>query len=77
MEKYQKALATVGLVTVSLTLSFTLLAVLFSNGRLGNLFKLLELVLSWEVVAGGLVFGGGQALIREIRRIDRAPQKPE
>ncbi len=75
MEKYQKALATVGLVIISLTFSFTLLAVLFNSGRLENLFKLLELVLSWEVVAGGFVFGGGQALIRAIR--DRSTPEHE
>ena len=66
MDGFKRALAKIGMVSVSLTLSLTILAILFSDQRLENLFRLLELILSWPVVAGGLVFGGGQAIAKAV-----------
>ena len=66
MDGFKRALAKIGMVSVSLTLSLTMLAILFSDQRLENLFRLLELILSWPVVAGGLVFGGGQAIAKAV-----------
>lgn len=67
MTNFQVALAVIALTVLVLTLGSTLVAIWDQAATVDNLLKLTDLVLSWKLVAAGLVFGGGQALIRAAR----------
>ena len=71
MQDFQMALAIIALSAIVLSLGSTLVAIwVDSQGKtFMRLFKLTELILSWKVVAAGLVFGGGQELIQSLGAI--------
>lgn len=64
MEKIQKWAAITALVFVTLILGSAVIAIWRQSAAVEDLLALAELVLSWPVAAGGLVFGGGQAIMR-------------
>jgi hypothetical protein len=64
MEEIQKWAAIIALIFVTLILGSAVLAIWRQSSAVNDLLALAELVLSWPVAAGGLVFGGGQAIIR-------------
>ena len=62
-----KALAYVALIALILTLGSTLLAIWLRLTSRDDLFKLTQLLLSWQVIAGGLAVGGGKTFQQEIK----------
>ena len=62
-----KALAYVALVALILTLGSTLLTIWAQLKPKDKLLKLTQLLLSWQVIAGGLVVGGGKTFQQEIK----------
>jgi len=64
MESIQKAAAIIALVFVTAILGSAFLAIRLQSASISGFLALAELVLSWPVAAGGLVFGGGEAIIR-------------
>jgi hypothetical protein len=68
MEKIQTVAAVIAVFFVTAILGSTLVAILLQSAVAANLLSLTELVLSWPVAAGGLVFGGGQTIARALRR---------
>jgi hypothetical protein len=64
-----KALAYVAVVAVTLTLASTLVAIWWQLGPKGDLLALLQLLLSWKVIAGGLAVGGAVTFEREIKSL--------
>jgi len=64
LQDIQKWAALLALIIVVLVVISTLLAALFNAETVSNLLALTDLVLSWKVAAGGLVFGGGQTIVR-------------
>jgi hypothetical protein len=64
MEEIQKWAAMTALFFVTLILGSAILAIWLQANTVQDLLTLTELILSWPVAAGGLVFGGGQAIIR-------------
>lgn len=64
MQEIQKLAAKIALLFVTLILGSVILAIWIRSEAVQDLLSLTQLVLSWPVAAGGLVFGGGQAIIR-------------
>jgi len=62
-----KALAYVALVALILTLGSTLLTIWLQLNPRGDLLNLTKLLLSWQVIAGGLAVGGGKPFQQEIK----------
>lgn len=62
-----KALAYVALIALILTLGSDLLAIWLQLEPKDELLKLTQLLLSWQVIAGGLVVGGGKSFQQEIK----------
>ena len=62
-----KALAYVALVALILTLGSTLLTIWLQLNPRGDLLNLTKLLLSWQVIAGGLAVGGGNTFKEEIK----------
>jgi len=71
MEDFQMALAIIALLAIVLSLGSTLWAIWFTlaDKTFDRLIKLTELILSWRVVAAGLVFGGGEAILQSLVRL--------
>ncbi len=63
MQEIQKWAAKIALFFVTVILGSAFLAIWLRSGATKDLLSLTEMVLSWPVAAGGLVFGGGQAII--------------
>ena len=61
-----KALAYVALVALILTLGSTLLTIWLQLNPRGDLLNLTKLLLSWQVISGGLVVGGAKTFGQEI-----------
>ena len=61
-----KALAYVALVALILTMGSTLLAIWLNLEAKKELLDLTKLLLSWQVIAGGLVIGGAKTFGQEI-----------
>jgi hypothetical protein len=61
-----KALAYVALVVLVLTLGSTLLTIWFKWEPKKDLLDLTRLLLSWQVIAGGLAVGGAKTFGQEI-----------
>ncbi len=57
------AAALIALAMITITLTLTLRAILNGAPVVEDLMNLSRLLLSWPIVAGGFVFGGGQAII--------------
>ena len=64
MPTIQKFAAAIALLFVTLVLGSTLIAIWLRLEATEDLLTLTGLLLSWPVAAGGLVFGGGQAMIQ-------------
>jgi hypothetical protein len=64
MERIQVCAAVIALIFVTLILGSAVLAVWVQADTVKDLLALTELILSWPVAAGGLVFGGGQTIIQ-------------
>ncbi len=64
-----KALAIVALVALILTLGSTLVAIWGQLTPKDELLKLTQLLLSWQVIAGGLAVGGAKTFQTEIRAL--------
>ncbi len=64
-----KALAYVALVALILTLGSTLLAIWLKQEVRKDLLDLTSHLLSWQVIAGGLVVGGGHAFKDDIKTL--------
>lgn len=64
MEKIQKWAAGIALSLVVVILGSTILAIWLQSAAVDNFLELTALTLSWPLAAGGLIFGGGQAIIR-------------
>ena len=64
-----KALAYVALVALILTLGSTLLTICAQLKPKDELLKLTQLLLSWQVIAGGLAVGGGKTFNQEIKAL--------
>jgi|WetSurMetagenome_2_1015567.scaffolds.fasta_scaffold521873_2 hypothetical protein len=65
-----KPLAVVVLVVLSVTLAGTLIAIFAEpGGHAENMLKLTQLLLSWQVVAGGLTVGGASTFGEAIRGV--------
>ncbi len=62
-----QALAYVALIALILTLGSTLLAIWAQLGSKDDLLKLTQLLLSWQVIAGGLAAGAGSTFHKEIK----------
>lgn len=56
-----KTLAIIAILMLVLTLGSTLVAIWWDLNPKDDLLKLAELILSWEVIAGGLVVGAGSS----------------
>jgi hypothetical protein len=61
-----KALAYVAILALIFTLGSTLLAIWLSLEAKKELFDLTKLLLSWQVITGGLVVGGAKTFGQEI-----------
>lgn len=64
MQRIQIVAAWVALISVIMILVSTAVAVATQAEAAEGFLSLTKLVLSWPVAAGGLVFGGGQGIIR-------------
>jgi hypothetical protein len=64
-----KALAIVALVALIFTLGSTLVAIWGQLTPKDELLKLTQLLLSWQVIAGGLAVGGAKTFQAEIRAL--------
>ncbi len=64
MQEIQLWAAKFALVFVTTVLIFTFISILFRWAAAQDFLALTQLLLSWPVAAGGLVFGGGQAIVR-------------
>ena len=64
-----KALAYVALVALILTLGSTLLTICAQLPSKDDLLKLTQLLLSWQVIAGGLTVGGVKTFNQEIKAL--------
>jgi hypothetical protein len=64
-----KALAWVAIVALILSLGSTFLAIWLQVPAKGDLLRLTELLLSWQVIAGGLAIGGGSTFKEEIKKL--------
>jgi len=62
-----KALAYVAILALIFTLGSTLLAIWLQAPPKDKLFDLTKLLLSWQVIGGGLVAGGGKTFQQEIK----------
>jgi len=62
-----RALAYVALVALILTLGSTLVTIWARLESKDDLLKLTQLLLSWQVIAGGLAVGGGKTFDKEIK----------
>jgi len=62
-----KALAYVALVALILTLGSTFLAIWAELKPKGELLQLTQLLLSWQVIAGGLAVGGAKTFNQRSR----------
>ena len=60
------ALAWVAIVALIVSLVSTLIAIWLQVPAKGDLLRLTELLLSWQVIAGGLAIGGGSAFSEQI-----------
>jgi len=70
------ALAWVAIVALILSLGSTLITILLQVPAKGDLLRLTELLLSWQVIAGGLAIGGGSTFSQEIKHLlDRVATK--
>ena len=63
MDKSQILAAKIALAFVTVILGSAFVAIVFQAGPVRDLLTLTELVLSWPVAAGGLVFGGAQSIL--------------
>jgi hypothetical protein len=64
-----KALAYVALVVLILTLGSTLLTICAQLKPKDELLKFTQLLLSWQVIAGGLAVGGVKTFNQEIKAL--------
>lgn len=64
-----KALACVALVALILTLGSTLLTIWLQAPPKEELLKLTQLLLSWQVISGGLAVGGATTFQAEIETL--------
>ena len=62
-----KALGYVAIMALILTLGSTLLTIWLQMKPKDELLKLTQLLLSWQVIAGGLAVGGGKTFKDEIK----------
>ncbi len=62
-----KALAYVAILALIFTLGSTLLAIWLQVKPKDELFNLTKLLLSWQVISGGLVVGGAKTFNKEIK----------
>ena len=62
-----KALAYVAITALIVTLGSTLTAIWLQLKPMDKLFELTKAILSWQVIAGGLVAGGAKAFQQEIK----------
>jgi formate hydrogenlyase subunit 4 len=74
-----KALAWVAMVALIVLLTSTLVAIWLQLAPKDDLFRLTQLLLSWQVIAGGLVIGGGSTFSQEIKHLltRGATQRPQ
>jgi len=68
-----RALAHVALVALIVTLGSALTAIWFQLTPKDDLLKLTQLLLSWQVIAGGLAVGGAKTFDVEIRALLKRP----
>lgn len=66
IEKIKITAAVIALLTVTGVLVLTIFAIQNQSTTVENYLELTKLVLSWPVAAGGLVFGGGQAIAKAV-----------
>jgi len=64
-----KALAWIAMVTLVVSLSSTLFAIWLQLQPKDDLLRLTELLLSWQVIAGGLALGGAVTFSKEIKHL--------
>ncbi len=64
-----KALAVVAISALIVTLVSTLVAIWLQLEPKAELFNLIKLLLSWQVIAGGLAAGGGKTFQKEIKEL--------
>ena len=62
-----KALAYVAIIALIVTLGSALLTIWLRLTSKDDLLKLTQLLLSWQVIAGGLAVGGGKTFKQEIK----------
>ena len=67
MSDKKMLLANVALWTVIITLASTLIAIWFQLEQKEGLLRLTQLLLSWQVIAGGLAVAGGKTFTAEIK----------
>lgn len=67
MEQIQLATALIALVLATITITATLIAIWWKSDVADKLLELAKLLLSWPVVGGAFVFGGGVPLIQALR----------
>lgn len=73
-----KALAYVAILALILTLGSTLVTIWAQLPPKDELLKLAQLLLSWQVIAGGLAVGGGKTFKGEIKALlKRSPVSSE
>lgn len=66
-----KTLAVVALIALILTVGSDLLAIWLKLEPKDDLLQLTQLLLSWQVIAGGLVVGGANVFQQEIKNLLR------
>jgi len=64
-----KALAWVALVTLIVTLTSTVVTIWLKLPQKEDLLRLTQLLLSWQVIAGGLAIGAGSTFSKEISQL--------
>jgi hypothetical protein len=62
-------LAWIAIVTLIVSLTSTLVAIWGQLPPKDDLLRLTELLLSWQVIAGGLAIGGASAFSEQIKRL--------
>ena len=76
MDSIQAWAGVIALIAVVAILGSTVLSIWAQSPSTEDFLSLTELVLSWPVAAGGLVFGGGQGLIAAYKKTSEDPKKP-
>lgn len=64
-----KILAVIAMITLTITLVSTVIAIWWRLEPREDLIRLTEILISWQVIAGGLIIGGAKTFKTEIQKL--------